>query len=326
MIDLVAECREASAIGITGHANPDGDCVGSVMALGQFLRKALPHTKVDIMLERPASIFDFIEGISEIVTDYVTDRVYDVMIVADSMPDRTGEAEKYVKTAKKVINIDHHVSNPGAGDVNEIQPKASSAAEVVYKLIASKAEYKSLMDREMAQTIYIGIIHDSGVMRYSNTSPETLRIVADLIEYGFDFPRIIDETFYEKTQVESKILGKALLDAYPCLNGSCMVTILKKETMETFGAGKKELGGIVNELRIIKGVQVACFLYETEPDVYKISLRSCSDEIDVARVAAHFGGGGHIRAAGCTLQGAPEEMVNSLMEQIAIQIKENSSK
>lgn len=322
MIDLVAECRGASSIGITGHTNPDGDCVGSVMALWQFLKKAIPQAQVDVMLEKPASIFDFIKGVSEIVTDYTRDMVYDVMIVADSGPDRTGQAEQYVKTAKKVINIDHHVSNPGAGDVNEMQPKASSAAEVIYELIASKDEYRALIDKEMAQTLYIGIIHDSGVLQYSNTSPKTLRIVADLIGYGFDFPRLIDETFYERTQVESKILGKALVDAYPCLDGTCMVAVLNRETMEAYGAEKKDLSGIVNELRIIKGVQVAVFLYETEPDVYKVSLRSGSDEMDVARVVAHFGGGGHVRAAGCTIQGKPEEIVDSVIEQIALLLED----
>lgn len=322
MIDLVAECKGAGSIGITGHTNPDGDCVGSVMALRQFLKKAVPGAEVDVMLEKPAAIFDFIEGVSEIVTDCPEDRVYDVMIVADSTPDRTGEAEKYIKTAKKVINIDHHVSNPGAGDVNEIQPAASSAAEVVYELITARDEYKALMDKELAQTLYIGIIHDSGVMQYSNTSPKTLRIVADLIAYGFDFPRLIDETFYERSYVQSRILGKALVDSYPLLDGKCMVSVLDRETMERYGAEKKDLSGIVNELRIIKGVRVAVFLYETEPDVYKVSLRSSSDDMDVARVVAHFGGGGHVRAAGCTIEGKSEEIINGLMEQIALQMED----
>lgn len=105
-----------------------------------------------------------------------------------------------------------------------MDPKASSAAEVLYDLIASKQEYLDLIDKELAQTIYVGIIHDSGVMQYSNTSPKTLRIVADLISYGFDFPKLIEETFYERTYIQSQITGRAVLEAFPMLDGKCMVS------------------------------------------------------------------------------------------------------
>ena len=160
MIDIVKECEGAALIGITGHVNPDGDCVGSVMALWQFLCKVYPQAQIDVMLEQPPAIFDFVCGVSEIVTDYERNTVYDIMIVADTVPDRCGDAIKYIESAKKVINIDHHISNKGGCDVDHIIPDDSSASEVVYELIAQKEEYKKLMDKEMAQTLYIGIIHD----------------------------------------------------------------------------------------------------------------------------------------------------------------------
>ena len=318
MIDIVKECEGAARVVITGHTNPDGDCVGSVMALWQFLKKAL-QADVCVMLEKPAPIFEFINGVSEIVMDYETEQVYDVLFVLDSVCDRTGSAQKYIQTAKKVINIDHHVSNPGCGGVNEIDPKASSTAEMIYRLISQKPEYKNLIDKEMAQTIYIGIIHDSGVMQYSNTSPHTMRIVADLIEYGFDFPKLIDETFYEKTYIQSQIMGRAILEAFPLLDGKCMVSMVDRKTMAFYGAQKQDLSGIVNQLRIVKGVEVAIFMYEIETLVYKVSLRSCS-YVDVACVAAYFEGGGHVRAAGCTMNGSFYDVVNNLMDQISLQI------
>ncbi len=325
MIDLVKECENAKSIGITGHVNPDGDCVGSVMALWQFLKKVFPQAKIDVMIERPQSMFDFMEGVSEIKYDYSDNNIYDVMIVADSVKERCGEAVKYVETAGKVINIDHHISNTGGCDVNEIIPDASSTAEVVYDLIAQHSQTKAMIDREMAQTLYIGIIHDSGVMQYSNTSPKTLRIVAELIEYGFDFPKLIDETFYEKSAVQSKLLGKALTEAYPLLGGRVMASMINLKTLAEFGASKEDLSGIVNELRIIKGVDVALFMYEVQTEegsAYKASLRSCTDAIDVSRVCAHFGGGGHVRAAGCTIRGEYENIVNDLTEQLALQMED----
>ncbi len=322
MIDLVKECEGADLIGIAGHVNPDGDCVGSVMALWQFLKKVYPKAQVDVRIEQPPEIFNFVKGVSEIVTDDSKDMVYDVMFVVDTVPQRCGEAVKYIETAKKVINIDHHISNEGGCDVDEIVPQASSAAEVVYELIAQKEEYKAYIDKEMAQTLYIGIIHDSGVMQYSNTSPKTLRIVAELIQYGFDFPKLIDETFYEKTYVQSKLLGKALMDAYPLMGGRIMVSMTDLKTMNAYGADKKDLSGIVNQLRIMKGVEVAVYIYEVDDNLYKVSMRSCTDDIDVSKVSAYFGGGGHVRAAGCNMEGSYEEIIESLSEQLALQMED----
>lgn len=201
-----------------------------------------------------------------------------------------------------------------------MDPKASSAAEVLYDLIASKQEYLDLIDKELAQTIYVGIIHDSGVMQYSNTSPKTLRIVADLISYGFDFPKLIEETFYERTYIQSQITGRAVLEAFPMLDGKCMVSMVDRKTMDFYGAEKKDLSGIVNELRNIKGVEVAIFIYEVGTQEYKISMRSRS-YIDVAKVAVFFGGGGHVRAAGCNMNGNFYDIVNNLMEQIVLQME-----
>lgn len=322
MIDIVKECEGAKTIGITGHINPDGDCVGSVMALWQFLGKVFPKAQIDVRMEQPPAIFDFVKGVSQIVTDDTKNTVYDVMLVVDTVPDRCGDAIKYIENAKKVVNIDHHISNQGGCDVDYIVSDASSAAEVVYELITQKEEYKKFIDEELAQTLYIGIIHDSGVMQYSNTSPKTLRIVADLIGYGFDFPKLIDETFYEKTQVQSKLLGKALMDAYTLMDGRIMVSGTDLKTLREYGGDKKDLSGIVNQLRIVKGVEVAVYLYETDVNTYKVSMRSSSDTIDVAKVAAHFGGGGHVRAAGCNMEGTYEEIVQAVTEQLALQMED----
>ena len=197
-------------------------------------------------------------------------------------------------------------------------PTASSASELVYDLLD-----ETYLDEEIAKAIYIGIIHDTGVFQYSNTSPKTLQIAAKLISYGFDFPKIIEETFYEKTYVQNQILGRALLESILFMDGRCVVSVIDRKTMDFYQVNSKDLDGIVNQLRIIKGVECAIFMYETDTLEYKVSMRS-GGLVDVAKVAQIFGGGGHIRAAGCTMNGTAHDVVNNLSVHIEKQLEEIS--
>ena len=175
------------------------------------------------------------------------------------------------------------------------------------------------MDPSIAKALYIGIIHDTGVFQYSNTSSETLRIAADLISYGFDFPTLIDQTFYEKTYVQNQILGRALLESIQFMDGRCIVSMVDKKTMSFYDATPHDLEGIVNQLRNTKGVECAIFMYQTNTLEYKVSLRS-NGKIDVAKIAMMFGGGGHVRAAGVTMQGTYHDIINNLSAQIEKQL------
>lgn len=315
-MNIYEEVKNAATIGISGHVRPDGDCIGSAMGLYLYLKKACPEADVQVMLEKPADIFNCIKGIDEIHTDFATEvDTFDVFIIVDADKSRIGEAEKYFDKAKKTINIDHHVSNSGSGDVNYIVPGASSASELVYNVIGDK----SLLDVEIAKALYIGIIHDTGVFQYSNTSPETLKAAAELIAYGFDFSRLIDETFYEKTYVQNQILGRALLESILFMNGKCVVSMVDKKTMNFYRVEPHDLEGIVSQLRNTKGVECAIFMYQIDTLEYKVSLRS-NGKVDVAKVAAFFGGGGHVKAAGVTMQGTFHDIVNNLSAQIAQQI------
>lgn len=318
-MNIYEEVKGAATIGISGHVRPDGDCVGSAMGLYLYLKKVCPHAKIQVMLEQPADIFSCISRIEEISTDFSPlTECFDVFIALDTSKDRLGEAEICFDQAKKKINIDHHISNAsGSGDVNFIVPEASSTSELVYQVIADKKE----LDVEIAKALYIGIIHDTGVFQYSNTSPETLRIGADLVSYGFDFTRIIDETFYEKTYVQNQILGRALLESFLFMDGKCVVSMIDKKTMAFYNATSKDLDGIVSQLRNTKGVECAIFMYQTESQEYKVSLRS-GGTLDVAKIAAFFGGGGHKKAAGATMHGTCYDVVNNLSAQIEKQLKE----
>ncbi len=314
-LELFSVCDQAESVGIGGHVRPDGDCVGSCLACYLFLKRKYPDKRIELFLEKPAEIFCCIAGFDEINSEFPEREPFDVFFVVDCAADRLGEAESYFRAAKYTVNIDHHISNEnGCGIENVIDVNASSTAELMYGLIG-----KENLDAGIAKAIYIGMIHDTGVFHYSCTSPKTLRIAADLIEYGFDFPKIIDETFYEKTYVQNQILGRAVLESFLFMDGKCIVGSISRKTMEFYGAEPKDLDGIVNQLRITKGVEVAIFLYETDTLTYKVSLRSCGG-VDVARIAAFFGGGGHVRAAGCTMTGTFHDVVNNLSAEIAKQL------
>jgi len=314
-MNLLNECKSAKTIGIGGHIRPDGDCVGSCMALWMYLKKQCPDALVEVFIEQPADIFNCINGVDRICSDFPEREPFDVFIALDCVPDRLGGAEKYFNAAKKTLNIDHHISNAaGSGMVNYVKPQASSTAELIYELM-DEAE----LDVDIAKAIYIGIIHDCGVFQYSNTSPHTLQIAAKLISYGFDFTRIIDETFYEKTYVQSQVMSEALLKSRLFMDGKCIVTSVDRVMMEAHGIGPKDLDGIVNQMRIVRGVECAIFLYQVSNEEYKVSMRSNHD-VDVSAVATKFGGGGHVRAAGCTMQGEVSQIVEKLAEQIRKQL------
>lgn len=315
---IYEEVKEARTIGISGHIRPDGDCVGSVMGMYLYLSKVCPKAKIQVMLEKPSDVFDCIDGTDIISSDFkpITDK-FDVFIALDTVKSRMGEAEKFFDNAAKRINIDHHISNAeGCGDVNYIVPTASSTSELVYDVISDKEN----LDEQIAKALYIGIVHDTGVFQYSNTSVETMKIVTELLSFGFNFTELIEKTYYEKTYIQNQILGRALLESIVFMDGKCVVSMVDKETMAFYQASPHDLDGIVNQLKNTKGVECAIFMYQTDVSEYKVSLRS-SDKVDVAKVASFFGGGGHKKAAGATMTGTFHDIVNNLSAQIEKQLK-----
>lgn len=315
MKKILEEVKEAKTIGISGHIRPDGDCVGACMGMYLYLKKELKDACITVFLEKPSEVFDCISGVDTIKqADEKDSTVYDVFIALDCAKDRLGSAEPLFDRAVKKINIDHHISNTGCGDVNYIRADASSASELVYELLEEEK-----LDAEIAKALYIGIIHDTGVFQYSNTSPSTLQAAARLITFGFDFPKIIESTFYEKTFVQNQIMGRALLESILLMDGKCIAAVISKKMMEFYGVGGKDLDGIINQLRNTRGVDCAIFLYELDTLTYKVSMRSAGG-VDVAKIAQLFGGGGHVRAAGCTMQGTAYDVINNLSAQIAIQL------
>ncbi len=136
---------------------------------------------------------------------------------------------------------------------------------------------------------------------------------------GFNFSKIIDESFYEKTYIQNQVMGRVLAESIMVQDGKCIVGYMRKKDMEFYGVDGKDLDGIVSQLRLTRGVQVAIFLYEVETQRFKVSLRS-NGSIDVSKIAVHFGGGGHMRAAGCDLSGSMYDVVNNITAEIERQM------
>ncbi len=316
MFDLMKELAGAARIGIGGHVRPDGDCVGSVLGLYNYLKKNMPSgTVIDAYMERPSDVFDTVSGIDKIHETADENCVpYDVFFCLDCDESRLGHAAPLFAGAKKKINVDHHISNTGSGDINYIDSTVGSASELVYDLLDLDK-----MDEACARALYIGIIHDTGVLQYSNTSPKTLRAVADLIGFGFDFSTLIEETFYQKTYAQTRVCGKAMFESELLLDGRVAYTVVTQKTMQEYGLTGKDMDGIVNQIRNIKGVECAVFLYELSDKEFKVSMRS-TDAVNVSDIAVFFGGGGHKKAAGATLEGTAEEIIARVTQRIAMQL------
>jgi phosphoesterase RecJ-like protein len=308
--------QDVKTVGISGHIRPDGDCVGSCMGMYLYLSKNYPDVKVDVFLEDVPPELEFIKDTDKASRDYNTDvESYDLFIALDCGKDRLGNAEKFFDNAKNTINIDHHISNTGTGKVNHIVPTASSSCELVYTLID-----QNRMDEDIAKALYTGMVTDTGVFKYSCTSPKTMEIAAKLISYGFDFGSLIDHVFYEKTYLQNQILGRALLESILLMDGKCIVSVISKQTMDFYGATSNDLDGIVNQMLLTIGVGCSIFMYENEPLEYKVSLRS-DGSVDVSKIAQIFGGGGHMRAAGCTVNGTQHDVINNITKYIHQQLE-----
>lgn len=302
--------KDVKSVGITGHIRPDGDCTGSVLALYNYIVENMPETDVDLYLEQPGSEFYYLKNIDKI-KNTPEDKKYDVFFVLDcSSLDRIETFISCFNNASKTVCIDHHVSNTGFTDLSKIEPQASSACEVLYGTMDADK-----ISRNVAECIYTGIIHDTGVFKYSCTSKKTMEIAGEMMEKGIDYSDIIDNTFYKKTYVQNQILGRALLESVLFYDGKCIFTTVTMDEMEFYGVTGRELGGIVEQLRLTDGVEVAIFLYQTGEEEYKVSLRS-KKKIDVAAIATQFGGGGHVRAAGYTAKGSVYQIINSIGELI----------
>lgn len=299
---------------IAGHVNPDGDCVGSCLGTYLYLRDNYPDIRTDVFLEPARDVFGFIAGMENVRKTLPEDASYDLLILLDiSSRDRIGVAGPLLEKTGKTLCFDHHITNPGGYTWFFNMPEVSSASEVVLGFMD-----EDKMSTDCAAAIYTGIVHDTGVFQYSCTSPDTMRAAARLMEKGIPFSQIIDRSWYQKSWIQNRACGQVLQGSRLYCGGRLIVGTLSSEEMIRLHAAPMDMDGIVEILRSTIGVEAAVLLYEQEPGLCKVSLRSKSF-IDVSVTAHSFGGGGHVRAAGCTLRcplAEAEEAVRRSLEDL----------
>ena len=313
ILDLV---KDAETIAIAGHVNPDGDCTGSTLAMYNYLK----HTgkTIDVYLEPIGREFRDLPG-ADIIKNEAEDKVYDVFFMMDLGDiDRIGVVSKLFETAKKTICIDHHITSKGIADKNFILPTLSSTCEIVFEMMDVE-----LITKDVATCLYTGIIHDTGVFHHSCTSKRTMEIAGELMAKGIDFGHIIDHNFYSRTYKQNQVLGRCLMESLLLWDGVGIVSYVTQKELDFYMVSNSDLGGIIDQLRLTEGVKVAVFIHEKEPHTYKVSMRSTVPDIDVSKVAAFFGGGGHKMAAGCTIpSGKVHDVINNITKQLQFQLLE----
>lgn len=314
------ELQDIRTVAIAGHVRPDGDSVGACIGLWHYIRDNFPQIQADIWLEKPDEKFAVLAGFDSIRQAGEEKDAYDLFVAVDCATcDRLGDAVQYFDCASRTICVDHHISNEGYAGVNVIDADASSTCEVLCRMLDPEK-----ISEKAAAALYTGIAHDTGVFQYSCTSPDTMRMAAMLMEKGIAYTRILEETFYKKTYRQNQILGKALLESMRILDGKCIVSVVRKKEFGFFGVTPLDLDGIVSQLKMTEGVEVAIFLYETDNLEYKVSLRS-REMVDVSKIASYFGGGGHVRAAGVTMKGTFHDIINNLTLHIERQMTEQET-
>lgn len=311
MNKLIQAVEEADTIAIGGHIRPDGDCVGSCMGLYGYIKENYPDKKVCVYLEEFPEAFSYLKQEEA----FQTKEKYGLFVSLDcGDEERLGDARQVMKDADYVVNVDHHITNTQFGDDNIVM-ESSSTCEILCTLMEEdKISY------DVACALYTGIIHDTGVFKHSNTTCHTMEIAGKLISKGIPFGKIIDGSFYLKTYKQLQILGRCLLESVRIMNGKCIFSIVRRPIMELYEAKPSDLDGVIDQMRTTEGIEVAILLDERESGEFKVSMRS-NEIVDVSAIASYFGGGGHVRAAGCVIKGSPFDVINNLTEHIEKQME-----
>ena len=293
------------------HIDPDADTIGSMLATALML-KQLKFDVEMLSIDPIPSTYNFLPQISEIKRSISQDAMFDVAIIVDAGDiGRIGEGISLRERAKIIINIDHHPDNTMFGDINFVE-QVSSSAELVYNLCK---HLKIPISPDMAICLYTAIITDTGNFRYENTTISTFLIAAELVRRGAS-PNEIASKIYDTKSISSlKVLALALEKIESSPDGKIVWTAVTDEMLEQAHALGEELTGIVDHLRSAASAQVALLFREEKNKEIKINLRS-KEKVNVQKIAAKLGGGGHRRAAGVVLSGSLEEVKKKVLEEV----------
>jgi phosphoesterase RecJ-like protein len=302
VIDRVLEViREHKTFCIVGHMRPDGDCIGSQLGLALALRNE--GKKVAVWNQDAIPLkYKFLVG-DGLIEKPKAGQKFDCVIATDCASyERLGTAGDCVKQRKVLINIDHHATNPRYGDVNWVSPREPSTGELIYRLL-KVARWP--ITPPIADLLFAAISTDTGSFQYPNTRPGTFHAGAELVTRGANLAKICDEVYQSYPLSRAKLLKHVYSKFRLTDNDRIAWLWLKKKDFTRTGAESDDTEGLIDHLRAIEPVVVACVFEEIEPEMTRISLRSKSDKVNVSEICGQFGGGGHPAAAGARIPGKP---------------------
>lgn len=313
--EIISVLKEGRSFCLSGHQNPDGDVIGSELAMAGLIRRLDPTKKVDILNAGsvPQSV-SFLPGAETIKNVEKVEGRYDVVIVFEcSGADRMGGIIDFQTQAGKVINIDHHLHNPNFGHINFVEPATSSTSELIFKIYDRSGLPLGI---EEAVCLYTGLVTDTGWFRYGNTNSQTHTIAARLLACGVPVATLSEKIYLSRSKTALKLLAWALSNMKILLNDRVVVMSIPEKTFLELGASSDDMEELVNYGLQIDSVCASVLIKEkSNPAHVKVSLRSKGD-YDINKVARIFGGGGHKNASGCripmNLQSAEEAIVREM--------------
>lgn len=287
---------------ISTHISPEGDAIGSELGLALSLIKM--GKKVTVINADPVPDFlRFLPGVGMIVRGERIEEPHDALIVLDCEPARTGLKDLDKAPVKKIINVDHHVTNPKTADIFWVNPEAAAAGEMVYDLLIALG---APIDADIATNLYTCIFTDTGSFRYSNTDRDSLEKSARLVDYGVNTWEIAENVYETKSFGRMKLLGLVLAGLEKSEDGRLAWVTVKEEYYGMTGTSAEDTDGFINYPRAVKGVEVALLFREAGPGRVKLSLRS-KGRVDVSACAKELGGGGHPNASGAVIEKGLDE-------------------
>ena len=305
--------REGGRFAVLSHVRPDGDALGSQLALGLSLKRLGKDVRIwneEGMLEK----YSFLPSANLLTKPPADPEDVDVAIALDTaIQNRLGTALPAVRSAKVWINIDHHPSNPGYGDLVYINPKAPATGQILFELIQSE---KLPIDAAIAENLYVAISTDTGSFQYPNTTARTFEMAAELVRAGVDVGRVSQLTYenYPRRRAEllRDLLGTMRFEA----NDRVASFSLSLATAKKLGVLPEHNEGLIDHLRAIHGVTVAVFFEELADGKVRVSMRSKSEKVNVCAICEKFGGGGHVLAAGARIRGTLAEVEKKILEEV----------
>ncbi|NLY74753.1 MAG: bifunctional oligoribonuclease/PAP phosphatase NrnA [Firmicutes bacterium] len=300
---------------VTCHVHPDGDAIGSLLAVGFLLKKLGKNVEL-VCSEGVPTVYTFLEGSELIKKERGPSLLPEVLIAVDCAErERCALAEEiWGIPGLIVINIDHHITNTGFGNLNIVDSQAAATGEVLLRLFK---EAGIALEQGVATALYTAVATDTGFFRYSNTSSFTLELAATLVkEYGVEPAKVAEQVHEQKSFNSIRLLGEVLCTLKVGVGGKVAWMVLDQEMLNKYPVENEETESFVNYARSIEGVEIGILFKELRANEIKLSWRS-SVNVDVSKLAAYFGGGGHARAAGCTLNGPVKKVVDDVLRFVA---------